>query len=72
MLAERRGASRFSGRAPARPYALLGSFCPERASRLRSLPLRPSVGAWGCGRALRCALGSGLSPQPPSARPGLF
>lgn len=56
MLAERRGASRFSGRAPARPCAVLGSFCPERASRLRSLPLRPSVGASGLWqRAALCA-----------------
>lgn len=36
---------RGAGAGRRRDTALLGSLCPERASRLGSLPLRPSVGA---------------------------
>lgn len=65
--AGRRGAAREQGlgRAPGR----LGSLCPERASWLRSLPLRPSVGASAtarrfCGRLCAFSAASLLPPRP--------
>lgn len=53
------------------PGSVLGL---EHASPLGSLQLRPSVGAPAVcrGAALRLALGAAISPQPPSAHPGLF
>lgn len=51
-------------------------LCLEHASLLGSLQLRPSVGAPAVcvvlRAALRLALGAAISPQPPSAHPGLF
>lgn len=47
----------------------------EHASLLCSFQLRPSVGAPAVRRgaaALRLALGAAISPQLPSAHPGLF
>lgn len=54
------------------PGSVLGL---DHASRLCLLQLRPSVGAPAVCRgaaALRLALGAAISPQLPSAHPGLF
>lgn len=53
------------------PGSVLGL---EHAYLLDSLQLRPSMGAPAVcrGAALRLALGAAISPQPPSAHPGLF